>query len=57
MNTRRMQDFVVKGKEEDSKKTWKLAVRCEKMLVHQVSMGAKYPSDTCGMPIPTARSM
>jgi len=57
MNTRRMQDFVVKGKEEDSKKTWKLAVRCEKMLVHQVSMKAKYPSDTCGMPIPTARSM
>ena len=38
MNTHRIQDFVVKGKEvfvglEDSKKTWKIAVRCEKMLV------------------------
>jgi len=48
MNTRRIQDFVVKGKEvfvglEDSKKTWRIAVRCEKMLVHQVSMEAKYP--------------
>jgi hypothetical protein len=35
MNTRKVQDFVVKGKEvfvglEDSKKTWKLAVRCDK---------------------------
>jgi len=49
MNTRRIQDFVVKGKEvfvglEDSKKTWKIAVRCETMLVHQVSMEAKYPA-------------
>ena len=48
MNTRKVQDFVVKGKEvfvglEDSKKTWKIAVRCEKMLVHQTSMEAKYP--------------
>ncbi len=39
---------MIKGKEvfvglEDSKKTWKIAVRCEKMLVHQVSMEAKYP--------------
>jgi transposase len=47
MNTRRVQDFVVKGKEvfvglEDSKKTWKIAVRCEKMIIHRVSMEAKY---------------
>jgi transposase len=49
MNTRKVQDFVVKGKEvfvglEDSKKTWKVAVRCEKMIVHQASMEAKYPA-------------
>lgn len=49
MNTRRIQDFVVKGKEvfvglEDSKKTWRIAVRCEKMLVNEVSMEAKYPA-------------
>jgi transposase len=39
---------VVKGKEvfvglEDSKTTWKLAVRCDKMLVHRSSMEARYP--------------
>jgi transposase len=28
---------------EDSKKTWKLAVRCERMMIHQASMEAKYP--------------
>jgi transposase len=48
MNTRRIQDFVVEGKEvfvglEDSKTTWKIAVRSEKMLIHQVAMEAKYP--------------
>jgi transposase len=48
MNTRKVQDFVVKGKEvfvglEDSKKTWKVAVRCEKRIVHQVTMEAKHP--------------
>ena len=48
MSTRRIQDFVVRGKEvfvgiEDSKKTWKVAVRCEKMLIHQASMEAEYP--------------
>lgn len=48
MNDRMVQDFVVKGKEvfvglEDSKKTWKIAVRSEKMLIHQASMEAKYP--------------
>jgi transposase len=48
MNTHRIQDFVAKGKEvfvglEDSKTTWKIAVRSEKMLIHQASMEAKYP--------------
>jgi transposase len=47
MNTRKVQDFVVKGKEvfmglEDSKKTWKIAVRADKMLIQQTSMEAKY---------------
>jgi transposase len=46
MNTRKVQDFVVKGKEvfvglEDSKKTWKIAVRCNRMLIHRVSMPAR----------------
>jgi len=48
MNMHKVQDFVVEGKEifvglEDSKRTWRLAVRCERMLVHQTSMEAKYP--------------
>ena len=47
MNTRKLQDFVVKGKEifvglEDSKRTWKVAVRCEKMMIQRVSMKAEY---------------
>lgn len=47
MKIHKVQDFVVKGKEifvglEDSKKTWKLAVRCDKMIVHRASMEAKY---------------
>jgi transposase len=47
MTMRKVQDFVVKGKEvfvglEDSKKTWKIAVRCEGMLIHQAAMEAKY---------------
>jgi transposase len=47
MNTRKVQDFVVKGKEvfvglEDSKKTWKIAARCEKMVIHRTSMEARY---------------
>ena len=47
MNTRRVQDFVVKGKEifvglEDSKKTWKLAVHSERMLIHRALMEAEY---------------
>jgi transposase len=44
---RKMQDFIVKDKDiciglEDSKKSWKLAVRCEKMLIHQTAMPAEY---------------
>jgi hypothetical protein len=55
MNTRRVQDFVVKGKEVfvglgDSKKTWKLAVRCEGMVIHQVSMEARYGRRREGRP-------
>ena len=47
MNTRKVQDFVTKGREvyvglEDSKKTWKIAVRCDRMLIHQTTMPAKY---------------
>jgi len=46
--TYRLQDYVVRGKEifvglEDSKRTWKVAVRSEKMVIHQVAMEAKYP--------------
>ena len=49
MKIYKVQDFVDKGKEvfvglEDSKSTWKIAVRCERMLIHQVSMEAKYPA-------------
>ena len=48
MKTYRIQQYVAKEKEifvglEDSKRTWKLAVRCEKMVIHQTSMDAKYP--------------
>ena len=46
MEIHRVQDFVVEGKEvfiglEDSKKTWKIAVRCDRMVIHQVSRGGK----------------
>ena len=48
MKNYKLQDYVAKGKEifvglEDSKKTWKLAVRSDKMLIQQVSMEADYP--------------
>ncbi len=48
MKTYRIQQYVAKEKEifvglEDSKRTWKLAVRCEKIVIHQTSMEAKYP--------------
>lgn len=48
MKNHRIQKFVVEGKEifiglEDSKSTWKIAVRSENMLIHQTSMKAYYP--------------
>jgi transposase len=44
---KKMQHSIVKSKDifvglEDSKKSWKVAVRCEKMLIHETSMPAKY---------------
>lgn len=44
---RKMQSFVVKDKSvyiglEDSKRTWKLCVRCAGMIVDEVSMPAEY---------------
>lgn len=44
---RKMQEYIVKGNTifiglEDSKKTWKLCVRCDRMIVHETSMPAKY---------------
>lgn len=44
---RKMQDYIVKGKDifiglEDSKRTWKISCRCEKMEVHYASMAADY---------------
>jgi transposase len=49
MKIYRIQNSVVEGKEifvglEDSKSTWKIAVRSERMLIHQASMDAKYPA-------------
>ena len=45
---RKMQEYIVKGKQifiglEDSKKTWKLCVRCEGLDIHETSMPAEYP--------------
>ena len=44
---RKMQEYIVKGNRifiglEDSKKTWKVCVRCDQMVVHEASMPAKY---------------
>jgi transposase len=44
---RNIQEYVVTGQEvfiglEDSKKTWKLCVRSNKMVVHETSMPAQY---------------
>jgi transposase len=44
---RKMQDFVIKGKRifiglEDSKRTWRLCVRCDGMIVHELSIPAEY---------------
>jgi hypothetical protein len=48
MDVRKAQGFVVTGKEifvgiEDSKRTWKIAVRSDKMVIDRTSMEAKYP--------------
>jgi transposase len=47
MSTVKMQNFIVKGKKifiglEDSKLSWKIAVRCDKMLIHETSMPVDY---------------
>ena len=44
---RKMQEYGLKGKKifiglEDSKRTWKVCVRCEGMVVDEASMPAKY---------------
>lgn len=44
---RKIQEYVVKGQDvfiglEDSKKTWKICVRSNKMVVHETSMPAQY---------------
>ena len=46
---RKMQNYIVKGKKvfvglEDSKRTWKLSVRCEGREIHYTSMEARYNS-------------
>ena len=40
---KKMQDYIVKGKRvfiglEDSKRNWKISVRCDNMIVHETSM-------------------
>jgi len=44
---KKMQDYIVRGKDvfiglEDSKRTWKISVRSEKMEIHYTSMPAEY---------------
>ena len=44
---RKMQKFIVKDNNifvglEDSKKTWNLCVRCDRMVVHETSMPTDY---------------
>ena len=44
---RKMQEYIIKGNKifiglEDSKKTWKLCVRCDRLVVQETSMPAKY---------------
>lgn len=48
MSNRMVQDFVLKDKEifvglEDSKKTWKIAVRSDRTVIDRTAMEAKYP--------------
>ena len=45
--SRKMIDYIVKGKKvfvglEDSKRTWKISVRCEWVEIHFTSFAAKY---------------
>jgi transposase len=47
MSNRKMMNYIVKGKKifiglEDSKRTWKISVRCEGREIHFTSMQAKY---------------
>ena len=44
---RKMQEYIVKGNRifvglEDSIKTWKVCVRCDRMIAHETSMSADY---------------
>jgi len=44
---RKIQSFIVKSKPvfiglEDSKRTWKLCIRCDGVIVHETSMPTKY---------------
>jgi len=44
---RKMQEYIVKGNRifiglEDSKRTWRICVRCDGMVVHETSMPAEY---------------
>jgi transposase len=44
---KKMQEYIVKGNRifiglEDSKKTWKVCVRCDRIVVHETSMPAQY---------------
>jgi len=44
---RKMQEYILKGKKifvglEDSKRTWKVCVRCDGMVVNEASMPAEY---------------
>ncbi len=44
---RKMQNYIVKNNRifvglEDSKKTWKVCVRCDRMIVHETNMPTDY---------------
>jgi transposase len=44
---KKLQEHIVKGKDifvglEDSKTTWKLCVRCDRMVIHEVAMPTEY---------------
>jgi len=44
---KKMQEYIIKGNRifvglEDSKKTWKVCVRCNRMIVHETGMPAEY---------------